>query len=94
MKQVNTNVLEDDALRLSVNEIKFLQGLHNRHVIKYYQHFEVKGILYIIIEYMNNGDLSSLMNSYLKMGTRIKEEVLWNIFLQSMTALSYIHRKG
>lgn len=94
MKQVNTNKLEDDALRLSINEIKYLQNLHNKHVIKYYSHFEVKGILYIIIEYMNNGDLSSLMNSYVKMGTHIKEEILWNIFLQSMAALSYIHRKG
>ena len=54
MKQVNKNVLEGDALRLSINEIKFLQTLHNKHVIKYYKHFEVDGILYIIIEYMNN----------------------------------------
>ena len=94
MKKVDLNKIEDDALRLSKNEIKYLQGLRNRHVIKYYKHFEENGILYIIIEFMNNGDVSKFMEAHQKLNIHIKEEMLWNIFLQSMTALSYVHSKG
>ena len=94
MKIVDLTTLEGDALRLSKNEVKFLQGLHNRHVINYYTHFEENGILYIINEYMNNGDISNYIEAQKKTGIIIKEEILWNIFLQSMIGLSYIHSKG
>ena len=46
------------------------------------------------MEYMNNGNLSTFINANMKLGKRIKEDILWNIFEQCLKGLVYIHSKG
>ena len=94
MKKVDLNEFENEAPLNLKKEITFLQKLQNRHILKYFKYFEEKGFLYIIIEFMNNGNLFNFMETYQKLNIHLKEEMLWNIFLQSMTALSYIHSMG
>ena len=93
MKEINLSKIEDDTIALSKKELAFLQELQNPHVIKYFNHFDENGKLYIITEFMNNGNLLQFIETYKSLETQIKEGMLWNIFLQCMTALSYIHSK-
>ena len=80
------------GVRLSLNETKFLERLHHPHIMKYYKSFQEGNFLYIIEEYTRNGDLKGFIEAHKIFNKHIPEEEIWNIFLQSMEALEYIHR--
>ena len=83
------------AYELTYNESTFLQILNHPHVVKYYKNFEIgKEYLYIIIEYIPNGSLKNYIDAQAKFKKHIPEELMWNIFLQCMEALAYIHSQG
>ncbi len=46
------------------------------------------------MEFMDNGDLSKYIEVHKLMEIPISEEELWNIFIQSMESLTYVHSKG
>jgi len=46
------------------------------------------------MEFMDNGDISGFINAHKKFNKPVREEEIWNILLQSMNALSYIHSKN
>ena len=84
---------------LALNESKYLTALSHPHIIKYYTSFQIKnknnpnsdGLLYLIIENAENGDLESFVEANKELGRHIPEDELWNIFLQCMQGLAYIH---
>ena len=45
------------------------------------------------MEFMNNGDLAKLIKSHILINKPIEEERLWNIFIQALKSLEYIHSK-
>ena len=97
MKMLNITKLEEKnkkAYILALNETEFLQGLKHPHIIKYYKNFIEKPYLYIIIEFVANGDMSGFINANKAFQKYIPEEQLWNIFLQCMDALTYVHSQG
>ena len=77
-----------------MNETEFLEQLSHPHIIKYYNKFIEGKYLYIIIEFAANGDLKSFMEAHKIFNKKIEEEEIWNIFLQCMEALTYIHSMG
>ena len=83
-----------DNNRFSLNEVMHLQELSYSHIIKYYQTFKEEDNLYIINEYISNGDMSELIKTRSKLNKPFEEEELWNIFLQCIMTLYYIHKKG
>ena len=97
MKMLNIEKLQKDnkkAYELSLNETSFLEGLSHPHIIKYYKSFIENQYLYIIIEFVANGDMKGFIEAHKEFKNHIQEEELWNIFLQCMGALSYIHSNG
>ena len=83
-----------DNNRFSLNEVMHLQELSYSHIIKYYQTFKEEDNLYIINEYISNGDMSELIKTRRKLNKPFEEEELWNIFLQCIMTLYHIHKKG
>ena len=97
MKMLNIAKLKEDnekAYELALNETSFLEGLSHPHIIKYYKNFSENGYLYIIIEFVANGDMNGFIEAHKEFNTHIQEEELWNIFLQCMGALYYVHSMG
>ena len=82
------------ACELAFRESKFLTVLSHPHIIKYYKNFQKDGLLYIIMENAENGDLGNLINAHKINLKHIPEKELWNIFLQCMQGLAYIHKMG
>ena len=83
------------AYELNTNESTFLQISNHPHVVKHYKNFEIgRDYLYIIIEYIPNGSLQNYIEAQKKFNKHIPEEQMWNIFLQCMEALAYIHSQG
>ena len=79
---------------LTMNEINFLIQFNNPHITRYYKKFEENNYLYIMMEFSENGDLNGLIETYKSLNKHIPEEMLWNIFLQCMEGLCYIHHKN
>ena len=82
------------ALKLALNESKFLTVLSHPHIMKYYTSFIEGDYLYLIVENAENGDLQTFILSNKKMGRFIPEDELWSIFLQCMQGLTYVHKMG
>ena len=97
MKRLNIKAIREDnekAYQLTINETSFLEGLNHPHIIKYYKNFTEGDFLYIIIEFIANGDMNGFIEAHQKFKKHIEEEQLWNLFLQCMEALSYVHSMG
>ncbi len=97
MKKINISEIEKSnqkAYQLTINEVKFLEGLSHPHIIKYYKNFQEGEFLYIIIEYVANGHMEGYISAYKKFNKQIPEEIIWNIFLQCMEGLEYVHYMG
>ena len=93
MDLVNLRNEGEEYYKKAINESTFLLSLSHPHIIKYYNHFNSKdgNILYIITEYVPNGDLESFIKAHKRFDKHIPEEELWSIFLQCMEALVYVH---
>ena len=83
-----------NAYRLALNESKFLRLLSHPNIIKYYNSFQEGDYLYIIEEFADNGDMVNLLKKHRDKKKYIREKKLWNIFLQCMEGLAYIHKCG
>ena len=94
MKQIDLKkVGSDKEKQLCKQEIKLLEQLDHPNINKYHKTFVSNDCLYIIMEFMDNGDISGFINAHKKFKKPVREEEVWNILLQSMNALSYIHKK-
>ena len=94
MKQIDLSLLGSEKERqLCKQEILLLQQLDHPNINKYYKSFINNNCLYIIMEFMDNGDISGFISAHKKFKKAVREEEVWNILLQCMNALSYIHKK-
>ena len=89
-----SKMIDVKAKILSINEIKLLPNFSHPHIIKYHYSFEDNGSLCIILDYINNGDVKKLIDSYKILNIQIPEELIWNLLLQCMSGIVYLHDRG
>ena len=97
MKKLNIHQLREQnekAYQLTINETEFLAHLSHPHIIKYYKSFVEGDFLYILIEFIANGDMENFIDAHKSLGQHIPEDELWSIFLQCMKGLVYVHSNG
>ena len=95
MKQIDFSTLKDKKIiLLCENETKLLSKLNHPLIVKYYKSIREGELLYIIMEFMNNGDLGGLLKAHKTLEKPIEEERLYQIFIQCMKSLSFIHSKN
>ena len=76
------------------NEVAILKNLNHPLITQYYKSFKEGNCLYIVMEFMDNGDLSKLIKGNQTLKKPIEEERLWNIFIQALRSLEFVHSKG
>ena len=97
LKKANLKELKEKSKKgydLTIHETMFLSHMSHPHIIKYYNHFVEGDFLYIIIEFVENGDMEEYIKAQKIFKQYIPEEELWSIFLQCMKGLVYIHKMG
>ena len=95
MKKIDlSKIKEDKVIKLMENETKVLADLDNPLVVKYYKSFKEDGALFIIMEFMDNGDIGGILKASKTLDKPIPEEKIYDIFIQSMKGLTYIHSKN
>ena len=92
LKMIDFSTIKDPEERqLSLNEINILTHLNSPHIVKCYNYFYNGNKYYILMEYIDNGDLKGYINAHQNMKTPISEDELIQIFYQCMSGLYYIH---
>lgn len=72
-------------------EFEKLKNINEPNITKYYKYFYQDKCLYIIYEFMNNIDLNGFFRAYDSSKQPIEINTLWNIFMQCISGLKYIH---
>jgi NIMA (never in mitosis gene a)-related kinase len=89
LSKINTQKEKD----LCKREIILLNQLDHPNINKYYKSIINDNIINTIMEFMNNGDLKGFIEAHKKFNKPVREEEVWNILLQSMNGLKYIHER-
>ena len=92
MKKIDSQYIQNE--QLIRNEFMKLTKMSFPNVTKYFKYFIQDSCLYVIYEYVNNGDLSGFIEAYKSLKKPVDSNTLWNIFMQCISALRYIHNQN
>ena len=92
IKKIDISNYQDQESKERIGNIMDkLKKLDNPHIIKYYHYFEENNNLYLLMEFMNNSDISGYIQAHQILNKPVPEEEIWNILLQCLSALDYLH---
>ena len=90
IKQLKSNI-NQDAVKY---KFQVLNQLNHPNIIKYFKWFADNGSIYVVKEYVDNGGLNNLEEAYSSINKPIEINTLWNIFMQCMAGLEYLHKNN
>ena len=93
MKRIRMTTLSEKEKETALNEIRILASLNHKNIIGYKEAFfdEESQTLNIIMEYANDGDLSSKIKYNLKNGLIFRENIIWSYIIQLLEGINYLH---
>ena len=91
---VLSQVPNNNQMQYIQNIMEKLKKLKNSHIIKYPTYFFENNNLYIIMEFMNNSDIFGYIQGHQILNKSIPEDEIWNILLQCLSALDYLHKQN
>ena len=90
-KEVNLTRMSAKERDEARNEVKILSTLRHPNIVKFEEHAEKKGLLYIVMEYADGGDLHQKIKA--QRNSRLREATVLHYFAQIALALDYLHSK-
>ncbi|KAK0569139.1 hypothetical protein OC861_001279 [Tilletia horrida] len=95
-KELNFERMSERDRKQIVAEVNILRTLGHDNIVKYEERFVDKdrGILYIVMEYCEGGDLGSVIKRYRRNDTFLQEETVWCYLAQMTRALDACHYRG
>ena len=95
MKRIKMVQLSDKEKENSLNEIRILASLSHKNIIGYKDAFfdEKSKTLNIVMEFANDGDISSKIKNKLKKKRYFEENIIWVYLIQILEGLHYLHEK-
>eukprot|EP00928_Gymnodinium_smaydae_P036051 TRINITY_DN25253_c0_g1_i1.p1 TRINITY_DN25253_c0_g1~~TRINITY_DN25253_c0_g1_i1.p1 ORF type:complete len:1104 (-),score=207.29 TRINITY_DN25253_c0_g1_i1:91-3402(-) len=91
VKQVALDQMSLENQEASHKEVGVLRQLSHQHIVRYYDAFIEDKSLYIVMEFVDGGDLSVSVRNRKEEQKPYPEDVALKIFGQCLLALSYIH---
>jgi serine/threonine protein kinase len=92
IKQVSLENIPPEDLASIMLEIDLLKNLNHKNIVKYLGSFKTKTHLYIILEYVENGSLASMIKPN-KFGA-FPESLVAFYIAQVLEGLVYLHEQG
>ena len=93
IKQISLLGLTDKEIMDYKSEAKLLSLIKSNYVVKYYDSFIENNNLNILMEYCAGGDLFQYIEKCKKKKIKLKEKIIWQIFIQMILGLNSIHKK-
>ena len=92
IKQIPLTGLAEKQISEVKLEAKILSSIKSKYVVKYYDSFEEKNNLNIVMEYCDGGDLNDYIESQKKTGHLLKESIIWKFFIKITIGIADIHK--
>jgi len=81
--------LGKENLKLITNEISIMKTSHHLSIIEYYDSFAIDGQLWVVMEFMDGGCLTDILDEYVTVA--LTEPQIGLICKQTLLGLEYIH---
>ena len=94
IKKNNFKNMDEERKKKLKKELVFLRKFDHPNVCKCLGSFEEDGNDYYIMKLFNSKDLFRYMLANHHMDIKIKEDIIWDIFLQCLEGLTYLHNQG
>ena len=91
LKRVNTSDMSRSEILDAENEFIIHQALRHPNIVNYQTHFKDKKSLFMILEYMEGGDLGQYIEKHKRKHQKITEIKIWNFFIQACLGIQYLH---
>eukprot|EP00891_Asterochloris_glomerata_P000005 jgi/Astpho2/5/gw1.00001.37.1_t len=92
IKQMSLSGISQENLQSVMGEIELLKNLNHKNIVKYLGSFKTRTHLHIILEYMENGSLASIIKPN-KFGA-FPESLVAVYIAQVLQGLAYLHDQG
>lgn len=92
IKQLSLSGISNANLQSIMLEIELLKNLNHKNIVKYVGSFKTRTHLYIILEFMENGSLASVIKPS-KFGA-FPESLVATYISQVLQGLAYLHQQG
>jgi len=89
IKIIDKTQLDEKKLNKLHREVRIMKLLHHQNTVKLYEVIETKHTLFLVLEYVNGGELYDFLVAH----GRMKEKDARAKFRQILNAVSYCHRK-
>lgn len=93
IKRVQISGLNQKEKQNALNEIRILASISHQNIIGYKESFfdEKAETLNLVLEYADDGDLSTKIQNNKKKNEYFKENEIWSIFIQMIQGLKVLH---
>jgi NIMA (never in mitosis gene a)-related kinase 8 len=91
LKQINLMELSKAEKEMAMNEVDVFSQLHHPNIISYYGSFIRGEILYIEMEFADEGNLAQVIN---ESTDHLPERYILNVFEQITSAINYMHNQN
>ncbi|XP_033932053.1 serine/threonine-protein kinase Nek2 [Pseudochaenichthys georgianus] len=95
-KELDYGTMGESEKQMLVSEVNLLRELKHPNIVKYHDRIidRINAKLYIVMEYCEGGDLSSLIAQCIKVGRYLEEQFVLRVMAQLMLALKECHRRS
>ena len=94
-KEIRYGRMSEKEKSMLVSEVNILRELKHPNIVRYKDRIidRETSTIYIIMEFCENGDLSSVIRKYKRSGKRMEESRIWALFFQLSCALHECHSR-
>ena len=92
LKQISLFGLTPEEIKDVKQEAKILSSINSVYVVRYYDSFEEKNFLNIVMEYCDGGDLGKFIEEKKLKNEPINEDLIWILFIKITLGLAAIHK--
>ncbi|KAJ3607165.1 hypothetical protein NHX12_026678 [Muraenolepis orangiensis] len=95
-KELDYGTMGENEKQMLVSEVNLLRELKHPNIVRYYDRIidRTNTTLYIVMEYCEGGDLSSLVTRCIKERRYLEEQFVLRVTAQLMLALKECHRRS
>eukprot|EP00051_Salpingoeca_urceolata_P009052 m.110999 g.110999 ORF g.110999 m.110999 type:complete len:796 (-) comp16095_c0_seq1:69-2456(-) len=94
VKQIQLEGMNRGEREAVQSEVRILSSLGHINIIRLIESFSEDGVLHIVMDYAEMGDLSHAIEKKSAANKRFSEDLVMNWFIQLAMALKYIHDKN
>ncbi|XP_022623304.1 serine/threonine-protein kinase Nek2 [Seriola dumerili] len=95
-KELDYGTMAENEKQMLVSEVNLLRELKHPNIVRYYDRIidRTNTMLYIVMEYCEGGDLSSLISRCIKERRYLEEQFILRVMAQLTLALKECHRRS